>query len=200
MMQVTADMVTVSFDDGLSAVDVQAPGEAGPHDILVVATAGTEGTARVRVQVQGTSVPGCTPHWSLQISVVNPAPASSIPASASLLSLPMWLEGGNDYPVCTRERNQVTAPAGDAESSGRAAGRGARPAGGLTGRELEIMLLVARGNTSRQIGQALFISPRTVEMHVQGSLLKLGCRTRAQAVRRLADLGTLPPEETTHTL
>ena len=59
------------------------------------------------------------------------------------------------------------------------------------------MLLVARGNTSRQIGEALFISPRTVEMHVQGSLLKLGCRTRAQAVRRLAELGTLPSEETT---
>jgi DNA-binding CsgD family transcriptional regulator len=37
----------------------------------------------------------------------------------------------------------------------------------------------------------LFISPRTVEMHVQGSLLKLQCRTRADAVRRLAELGTL---------
>jgi DNA-binding NarL/FixJ family response regulator len=75
--------------------------------------------------------------------------------------------------------------------------RGTRVPGGLTGRELEIMLLVARGNTSRQIGEALFISPRTVEMHVQGSLLKLGCRTRAQAVRRLAEMGTLPPGETT---
>ena len=74
------------------------------------------------------------------------------------------------------------------------AGRGPRRAAGLTGRELEIMLLVARGNTSRQIGETLFISPRTVEMHVQGSLLKLQCRTRAQAVHRLAELGTLPPE------
>jgi DNA-binding CsgD family transcriptional regulator len=73
------------------------------------------------------------------------------------------------------------------------AGRGVQAAGGLTGRELEIMLLVARGNTSRQIGTALFISPRAVEMHVQGSLLKLGCRTRAEAVSRLAELGTLPP-------
>src|SRR5690349_10496422 len=78
-------------------------------------------------------------------------------------------------------------------------GRGARAAGGLTGREREIMLLVARGNTSRQIGEALFISPRTVEMHVQGSLLKLGCRTRAQAVRKLAELGTLPPEHDART-
>jgi DNA-binding CsgD family transcriptional regulator len=58
------------------------------------------------------------------------------------------------------------------------------------------MLLVAQGNTSRQIGQALFISPRTVEMHVEGSLLKLGCRTRAEAVGRLAELGTRPAEAT----
>jgi DNA-binding CsgD family transcriptional regulator len=72
-----------------------------------------------------------------------------------------------------------------------------RAAGGLTGRELEIMRLVARGNTTRQIGEALFISPRTVEMHVHGSLLKLGCRTRAQAVRKLAELGTLPREDGT---
>jgi len=96
------------------------------------------------------------------------------PALASLHSLP-----------ARRERGDTAQ-----------AGRGAREpgtAGGLTGRELEIMLLVAQGNTSRQIGAALFISPRTVEMHVQGSLLKLGCRTRAEAVRRLAELGTLPP-------
>src|SRR4029077_20431252 len=88
-------------------------------------------------------------------------------------------------------------PAAGRGSRGAHGARGTPAPGGLTGRELEIMLLVARGNTSRQIGEALFISPRTVEMHVQGSLLKLGCRTRAQAVRRLADSGTLPPEETT---
>jgi DNA-binding CsgD family transcriptional regulator len=70
-----------------------------------------------------------------------------------------------------------------------------RAVAGLTSRELEVMLLVAQGNTSRQVGEALFISPRTVEMHVQGSLLKLQCRTRAEAVRRLAELGTLPQPE-----
>ena len=66
-----------------------------------------------------------------------------------------------------------------------------RVTAGLTGRELDVMQLVAQGNTSRQIGHALFISPRTVEMHVHSSMQKLQCRTRAQAVRRLTELGAL---------
>ena len=67
----------------------------------------------------------------------------------------------------------------------------ARALAGLTARELDVMVLVAGGNTSREVGAALFISPRTVEMHVQGCLLKLGCRTRAEAVRNLTELGAL---------
>jgi DNA-binding CsgD family transcriptional regulator len=71
-------------------------------------------------------------------------------------------------------------------------GTARRAMAGLTGREIDVMRLVAEGNTSRQIGCTLFISPRTVEMHVQSSMQKLQCRTKAEAVRRLADLGALP--------
>ena len=67
---------------------------------------------------------------------------------------------------------------------------------GLTRRELEVVRLVARGMTSRQMGQSLFISPRTVEMHVGSALLKLDCQTRAEAVQRLATLGLLTPATT----
>jgi DNA-binding CsgD family transcriptional regulator len=73
-----------------------------------------------------------------------------------------------------------------------------RAAAGLTAREMDVMLLVAKGNTSRQIGETLFISPRTVEMHVKGSLLKLQCRTRAEAVGRLAELEALPQPQDNH--
>ncbi len=62
---------------------------------------------------------------------------------------------------------------------------------GLTRRELEVIRHVARGLTSREIGRALFISPRTVEMHVGSALTKLDCRTRAEAVQRVAMLGLL---------
>jgi DNA-binding NarL/FixJ family response regulator len=67
--------------------------------------------------------------------------------------------------------------------------RDGRRAGALSRRESEVMALVAQGLTSRDIGGRLFLSPRTVEMHVQNSLDKLGCRTRAEAVRRLTELG-----------
>ena len=62
---------------------------------------------------------------------------------------------------------------------------------GLTRRELEVIRHIARGLTSREIGQALFISPRTVEMHVGSALAKLDCRTRSEAVQRVATLGLL---------
>ena len=82
-------------------------------------------------------------------------------------------------------------PAPGPARTAKAAGKTARAIAGLTARELDVMRLVADGNTARQAGAALFISPRTVEMHVQSCLLKLGCRTRAEAVRRLAELGAL---------
>jgi DNA-binding CsgD family transcriptional regulator len=66
--------------------------------------------------------------------------------------------------------------------------RTSRRPGGLSRREMEVMRLVAQGQTSREIAGCLFLSPRTVENHVQNSLQKLGCRTRAEAVRRLIEL------------
>ena len=62
---------------------------------------------------------------------------------------------------------------------------------GLTRRELEVLRLVAAGHTSREIGQMLFLSTRTVDMHVGNSLGKLGSRSRAEAVRRAAELHLL---------
>ncbi len=63
--------------------------------------------------------------------------------------------------------------------------------GGLTRREIEVLRLVARGRTSREIGGELFIGARTVEMHVASALAKLDCRTRAEAAHRAATLGLL---------
>ncbi len=59
----------------------------------------------------------------------------------------------------------------------------------LTGRELEVLQLMARGLTNRQIGRRLGISEHTVKFHAGGLLGKLGARSRAEAVARAIGLG-----------
>jgi DNA-binding CsgD family transcriptional regulator/tetratricopeptide (TPR) repeat protein len=65
---------------------------------------------------------------------------------------------------------------------------GAPPAG-LTSRELDVLRLMARGHTNREIGAALFISAKTVSVHVSHVLAKLGAANRAEAATIAARLG-----------
>jgi ATP/maltotriose-dependent transcriptional regulator MalT len=64
-------------------------------------------------------------------------------------------------------------------------------AAGLTRRQLEVLQRMAAGLTNKEIAQALFVSPRTVDMHVAHILDRLDCRSRTEAVARAADLGLL---------
>ena len=50
------------------------------------------------------------------------------------------------------------------------------------------MRFVATGRTNREIATELFLSPRTVDMHVRNILAKLGCRSRGAATRRAVEL------------
>jgi len=66
---------------------------------------------------------------------------------------------------------------------------------GLTGRELEVLRLVAAGQSNREIAAALVISPKTASVHVSNILAKLGAATRTEAAvkaQRLGVLGLLP--------
>ena len=63
--------------------------------------------------------------------------------------------------------------------------------GGLTGRQVEVARLIADGLTNKEIASKLFLSPRTVEMHVANLLNRLDCRTRSEAVRKAGELGLL---------
>jgi DNA-binding NarL/FixJ family response regulator len=59
------------------------------------------------------------------------------------------------------------------------------PTGGgdvLTAREAEVLTLVAEGLSNRQIGEQLYISGKTVSVHVSNLLAKLGAGGRAEAV------------------
>jgi HD-GYP domain-containing protein (c-di-GMP phosphodiesterase class II) len=58
--------------------------------------------------------------------------------------------------------------------------RRARPAG-LTARELEVLLLVARGASARDVARRLVIAEKTARNHIERIYMKLGISTRAEA-------------------
>jgi LuxR family maltose regulon positive regulatory protein len=61
----------------------------------------------------------------------------------------------------------------------------------LSGRELEVLRLLAAGRANREIAGDLFLSPHTVKKHVTHILDKLGAGNRTEAVARGRDLGLL---------
>ena len=63
---------------------------------------------------------------------------------------------------------------------------------GITARELEILNLVARGLSNREIATELFVSENTVKTHCARAFDKLGAARRTQAVQRGKELGLLP--------
>ncbi|WP_435770732.1 helix-turn-helix transcriptional regulator [Nocardioides sp. SYSU DS0651] len=69
---------------------------------------------------------------------------------------------------------------GTPDARGAAAAVGGAPAQ-LTPRELEILALVAEGRSNGEIGKQLFISTKTVSVHVSNILGKLGAASRTEA-------------------
>jgi ATP/maltotriose-dependent transcriptional regulator MalT len=61
----------------------------------------------------------------------------------------------------------------------------------LSGREIQVLRLVAEGMTDRQIAERLVLSHHTVHRHVANVYVKLGCSSRAAAVARATELGAL---------
>ncbi len=65
------------------------------------------------------------------------------------------------------------------------------PPDDLSGRELEVLRLIALGHTNAEIGEQLYLSVRTVETHRAHIQQKLGLTTRAELVRYALDHGLL---------
>lgn len=65
---------------------------------------------------------------------------------------------------------------------------------GLTARELDVLRLVAAGNTNPQIAEALYISRKTASHHVSSILTKLDVTTRVEAAGSAHRLGLLRPD------
>ncbi|MCW2539059.1 MAG: transcriptional regulator, LuxR family [Frankiales bacterium] len=101
-------------------------------------------------------------------------------------------------PALTAELDQISTAAGQPSGGSAAQSRGAQsraaqahasdatgrspgPAGRLTVREQEVLEFVALGDTNRQIARRLYISDKTVSVHVSNILAKLGVASRTEA-------------------
>jgi DNA-binding CsgD family transcriptional regulator/tetratricopeptide (TPR) repeat protein len=83
--------------------------------------------------------------------------------------------------ICENLRAQLTLERIDA-LLGQATNAPSLPSG-LTSRELDVLRLAAQGLTDAEIGERLFISPRTASQHLRSIYGKLGVRSRAGATR-----------------
>lgn len=123
---------------------------------------------------------------------------TAIPATARLLAAAAVFQAlGEDRPhrvaFSQADRTaamhaEVTAGRLDAAAVGAVlAAAGCQPrrrthlVAGLTGRELEVLELLVRGSSNKQIAQQLSITPRTVGTHVEHIYIKIGVSTRGAA-------------------
>src|SRR5277367_5783415 len=93
--------------------------------------------------------------------------------------------------LATRERVVEVAVPVAAAKADFAVDDAARERLGITRREMEILELVARGLSNREIGETLFVSENTVKTHCSRAFDKLGARRRTEAVQRSKELGLL---------
>jgi DNA-binding NarL/FixJ family response regulator len=80
----------------------------------------------------------------------------------------------------------VLAAAGHEEAKAR---RGQLYPDGLTAREVEVLRLLARGLTTKQIAAALVISVKTADRHIQNAYAKIGASTRGAATLYTVERG-----------
>lgn len=62
---------------------------------------------------------------------------------------------------------------------------------GISGRELEVLGLLAAGRSNKEIARHLDVSPNTVKTHVAKLFEKLGAQRRTQAILRARELGVI---------
>ncbi|QDG89545.1 LuxR C-terminal-related transcriptional regulator [Pseudarthrobacter sp. NIBRBAC000502770] len=106
---------------------------------------------------------------------------------------------------CARDLHPQGSPAGGASGAaevqaGNGADKGAKgaqpDASGLSEREKEVARLVLEGKTYREIGEAIYISPRTAEHHIARIRRRLGAENRSDLLARLRlSLGVEHPQQ-----
>jgi DNA-binding CsgD family transcriptional regulator len=91
---------------------------------------------------------------------------------------------------------RLDGPAVDAvlEAAGHQVPRRREALAGLTGREVQVLILLARGLSNKQIAGQLVITPKTAGNHVEHIYAKIGASSRAAAALFAVQHGLLPEQ------
>ena len=121
------------------------------------------------------------------ISAVRQVIGGESPLNPALVNQPAKQPGGEQ----NKERPRGGPPS---EGSKKSPESLQRFAARLTGREIEVVGLLAQGHTNREIAQKLVLSSGTVKVHVQRIIRKLCVSDRNQAAVRAMELGLVSPK------
>jgi DNA-binding NarL/FixJ family response regulator len=138
----------------------------------------------------------------LHRSVPPPGPVPAIEEQPYERALAQWDDGSSDALLAALSLlDELDARAVAARVRGRlrelgvtGLPRGRSPAtranlGGLTGRQLDVLTLLAEGLSNADIAARLVVSRKTADHHVSAILGKLGARSRGEAVATARRLG-----------
>jgi DNA-binding NarL/FixJ family response regulator len=109
-------------------------------------------------------------------------PENLIEAVRTVAAGGTWIDGTLLGPILDSYRRTARPASGDGERLAA-----------LTGREVDVLRLMARGASNREIAEELFLAETTVKSHVGTLFTKLGARDRAAAIVFAYDTGLVHP-------
>lgn len=182
-----------SGDEALQLVESLRP-DVVIMDVAMPGMNGIEATRRIRAKSPESGVLALTMHEDEQyfFAMLGAGASGYIPKRAApddLVSAVHAVSQGNVFLYTSLARflmrdvlEKQQAPAEpDAVNS-------------LTARELEVLTLIAEGLTNRQIGEALVISPKTVDRHRENIMTKLNLHSRVELVKYAIEKGIIELE------
>lgn len=188
LFQAEADMEIVgeaeSGEEALAAVAKLKP-QVVIMDVAMPGMNGIEATRRIREISPETAVLALTMHEDEQyfFEMLNAGAAGYIPKRAApddLVAAIRVVHQGNVFLYASLARFLVKDALERTVSSGNHA---APLMEALTEREREVLTCIAEGRTTREIAEALVISPKTVDRHRENIMAKLNLHNRAELVK-----------------
>jgi len=179
-----ADRLATAIDDILSAQTADAPTRALRLLVDALATGDAAAWHDAVTSLDMRALPVRHLHYARYRLAEALVAADDRDEAAALVELLIAGAPAHGVALMARRSRELAARAGLTIEGTDAAAHAMPTASGvsfLTPRELQVLALVAEGLTNPQIGQRLFISPKTASVHVSAILAKIGAANRAEA-------------------